>query len=83
MTRNLEIPDRILVAIGGNATHPQEIEGTSAEQKAIAAGSMGSKVEAAIRFLEGGGERVIIAHVNDLMPALRGEAGTLIVADDA
>ena len=32
MTHNLEIPDRILVAIGGNATHPQEIEGTSAEQ---------------------------------------------------
>ncbi len=51
-------------------------------QQHFAAGSMGSKVEAAIRFLEGGGERVIIAHVNDLMPALRGEAGTLIVADD-
>ena len=40
------------------------------------------RVEAAIRFLEGGGERVIIAHLNELMPALRGEAGTLIVADD-
>jgi carbamate kinase len=52
-------------------------------QQHFAAGSMGAKVEAAIRFLEGGGERVIIAHVNDLMPALRGEAGTLIVADDA
>ncbi len=51
-------------------------------QQHFAAGSMGSKVEAAIRFLEGGGERVIIAHLNDLMPALRGEAGTLIVADD-
>ena len=31
------IPDRILVAIGGHATHPEDIEGTSAEQKAIAA----------------------------------------------
>ena len=52
------------------------------EQQHFAAGSMGSKVEATIRFLEGGGERVIIAHLNELMPALRGEAGTLIVADD-
>ena len=31
------IPDRLLVAIGGNATHPEDIEGTSNEQKAIAA----------------------------------------------
>ncbi len=31
-----EIPRRLLVAIGGNATHPENIRGTSAEQKAIA-----------------------------------------------
>ncbi|MGI9503765.1 MAG: carbamate kinase, partial [Geminicoccaceae bacterium] len=31
------IPNRILVAIGGNATHPENIEGTSNEQKALAA----------------------------------------------
>ena len=30
------IPRRIMVAIGGNATHPEDIEGTSEEQKAIA-----------------------------------------------
>jgi carbamate kinase len=29
-----EIPRRLLVAIGGNATHPENIEGTSEEQKA-------------------------------------------------
>ncbi|MGI9425407.1 MAG: carbamate kinase [Hyphomicrobiaceae bacterium] len=46
-------------------------------------GSMGPKVDAALRFLEGGGERVIIAHLEEAMPALRGEAGTHIVADDA
>ncbi len=46
------------------------------------AGSMGPKVDAALRFLEGGGERVIIAHLNEAAPALRGEAGTHIVADD-
>jgi len=46
------------------------------------AGSMGPKISAALRFLEGGGERVIIAHLNDAGPALRGEAGTHVVADD-
>jgi carbamate kinase len=46
------------------------------------AGSMGPKIDAAIRFLEGGGERAIIAHLEGAMPALRGETGTHIVADD-
>ncbi len=45
------------------------------------AGSMGPKIEAAIRFLDGGGERVIVAHLDEAMPALRGETGTHIVAD--
>ena len=47
------------------------------------AGSMGPKVDAALRFLEGGGERVIVAHLQEAMPALRGETGTHIVAGDA
>lgn len=46
-------------------------------------GSMGPKIDAAIRFLEGGGERVIIAHIEDAVAALRGQAGTHIVPDDA
>jgi carbamate kinase len=46
-------------------------------------GSMGPKIEATIRFLESGGERVIIAHIDQAMAALRGETGTHIVADDA
>ena len=37
MVSSFDVPDRILVAIGGNATHPEDIEGTSREQKAIAA----------------------------------------------
>jgi len=45
-------------------------------------GSMGPKIEAAIEFLEGGGKRVIIAHLNDAMPALQGNAGTHVVADN-
>jgi carbamate kinase len=46
------------------------------------AGSMGPKVDAAIRFLEDGGERVIIGHIDDAMAALEGRAGTLVLSDD-
>ena len=44
-------------------------------------GSMGPKIAAAIRFLQGGGKRVIIAHLNSALPALRGETGTQILSD--
>ena len=46
-------------------------------------GSMGPKVEAAIRFLEGGGKRVVIGHLEEALPALKGETGTHVLADDA
>jgi len=46
------------------------------------AGSMGPKVEAAVRFLERGGKRAIIGHLNEALPALRGETGTHIVPDE-
>ena len=42
-------------------------------------GSMGPKIDAAIRFIEGGGKRAIIAHLEEAMPALRGETGTHVV----
>ena len=45
-------------------------------------GSMGPKIDAALRFLKGGGKRVIIAHLEQAEAALRGEAGTHITADD-
>ena len=44
-------------------------------------GSMGPKIDAAIRFLEGGGSRVVIGRIEDAMAALAGEAGTHIVND--
>ena len=47
------------------------------------AGGMGPKVEAALRFLEDGGRRVVITSLELAIPALRGEAGTQILADDA
>jgi len=47
----------------------------------FAPGSMGPKIEAAIRFLAAGGRRVVIAHLNEALAALRGETGTHIVPD--
>ena len=44
-------------------------------------GSMGPKIEAAMRFLEGGGRHVIIGDLNEAMQALRGETGTHIRDD--
>ena len=43
------------------------------------AGSMEPKVRAAIRFLEAGGVRTVIADLEDAPAALRGEAGTELV----
>ena len=45
-------------------------------------GSMGPKVDAAIRFLEDGGERVVIGHLHEAMAALAGETGTHVVRDE-
>jgi carbamate kinase len=44
-------------------------------------GSMGPKIEATIKFIEGGGKRAIIGHLNEALPAIRGETGTHIVRD--
>lgn len=37
MPQNLPVPDRLVIAIGGNATHPEGIRGTSREQLELAA----------------------------------------------
>jgi carbamate kinase len=44
-------------------------------------GSMGPKIDAAIRFLAGGGRRVMIGRLEEAMAVLHGETGTHIVAD--
>ena len=46
-------------------------------------GSMGPKINAAIRFLEGGGKKAIICDLKLAMKALRGATGTHITADNA
>jgi carbamate kinase len=45
------------------------------------AGSMGPKIEAAIRFIEGGGKRATKGHLEEALSALLGEKGTHIVPD--
>jgi len=49
-----------------------------AKKGSFAAGSMGPKVEAAIRFLRNGGKRSVIASLGDLEGAIKGSAGTQI-----
>lgn len=44
-------------------------------------GSMGPKMEAAMRFLEGGGKRVIVTSEDHLVEAVSGACGTHIVPD--
>ncbi len=41
-------------------------------------GSMGPKIEAAINFLDSGGEKVIITSIDKALMALAGESGTII-----
>jgi carbamate kinase len=45
----------------------------------FAKGSMGPKVEAAIRHIEAGGRRAIIGHLSHALAALSGESGTHVV----
>jgi carbamate kinase len=46
-------------------------------------GSMGPKIEAAVRFLDTGGKRVVIAKLDEAVSALNGDTGTHILADHA
>jgi len=47
---------------------------------AFAAGSMGPKVAAAVRFVERTGKRAAICGLTDIAAAVRGDAGTQVVA---
>jgi carbamate kinase len=46
-------------------------------------GSMAPKVEAAIRFVESGGERAVIADLGSLVEALEGSTGTQVTVPKA
>jgi carbamate kinase len=73
------------VQSGYGSLMPEDIDRmTPAEAKALlkkgefGAGSMGPKVRAAVRFVEAGGARAVIADLEDASAALAGEAGTTI-----
>ena len=51
------------------------------EEGQFPAGSMGPKIEAAIRFIEGGGNRATMGHLEEALPALLGKACTHIFPD--
>ena len=56
---------------------PNELE-IYAQKGYFAKGSMGPKVEAAIRFLRNSGKRAVIANLGDLGRAINGSAGTQV-----
>lgn len=51
---------------------------TYAAQGQFAAGSMGPKVQAAIRFVRGGGRRCVITALDRIADALEGDVGTIV-----
>lgn len=53
-----------------------------AEAGQFASGSMGPKVDAALRFVEQGGPRSIITSLDRITDALDGRTGTIITADE-
>jgi carbamate kinase len=86
-TTLLILTDVTKVQRGFGTLYPEDLDRiTVTEAKAMlkakefGAGSMGPKVQAAIDFVDGGGERALIGDLDDAPAVLRREAGTEIVA---
>lgn len=60
---------------------PAELRGLAAAGH-FARGSMGPKVEAVCRFVEGGGDRAVIASLHRIAEAVTGDTGTVVAAAD-
>ena len=85
-TTLLILTDVAKVQRGFGSLYPEDIERITTDEAAgllkageFGTGSMGPKIEAAIDFLEAGGERVLIGDLDEAPAILRGEAGTMIV----
>jgi carbamate kinase len=52
-----------------------------ADEGHFASGSMGPKVEAACSFVEGGGRHAVITTLDNILDAVAGDAGTVVVPD--
>jgi len=94
LARSLDIPDLLIltaverIAIDYDTPRQRYLDRVTASelrahQRAghFAKGSMGPKVEAALRHLAGGGRRAIIGHLERAAAALAGASGTHVVAD--
>jgi carbamate kinase len=92
LARDVEAPTLLIltdvehVQRGFGTDHAEPIERMSAAEarsllraSEFAAGSMGPKVEAAVRFLENGGRRAVIGDLGRAPDALDGRTGTTIV----
>jgi carbamate kinase len=92
LARSLGIPDLLIltaverVAIDFNTPRQRYLDQVKlSELKAyqaaghFAKGSMGPKIEAAIRHLEAGGRRAMIGHVERAIAALKGDSGTHVI----
>jgi carbamate kinase len=92
LARSLGIPDLLIltaverVAIDFNTPRQRYLDQvTLSELKAyqaaghFAKGSMGPKIEAAIRHLEAGGRRAMIGHVERAIAVLKGDSGTHVI----
>jgi carbamate kinase len=64
----------------GNIT-PERLRSLAADGQ-FASGSMGPKVDAACRFVEGGGERAVIASLDRIADAVTGAAGTVVTKEE-
>jgi carbamate kinase len=75
--------DHVILGYGTDDARPLE-RATAAEmrtiarEQAFASGSMGPKVEAAVRFVENGGARSVITSLEQIEEAVHGRAGTVI-----
>lgn len=72
---------------GTSKAQPIRRLGTNAARDLIAVGSLGAgsmapKLEAAALFVEGGGERAVIAHLEQGMRALQGQCGTTVTREE-
>jgi carbamate kinase len=93
LARSLGIPDLLIltsvdrVAIDFNTPKQRYLDKVTLSELKLhraaghfARGSMGPKIEAAIRHIEAGGRRAIIAHLERALPALHGDSGTHVIA---
>jgi len=82
----LVLTDVTKVQRGFGSLLPEDIDEMDAEEAKrllrkgeFGAGSMKPKVEAALHFVEEGGERAVIGDLDDAVAVLQGEAGTRVV----